>query len=296
MAQQTDDSKAAELGLGNGEEGLLSQDKELPVGLKKTPLRDLQSESNIVAQKSSGNPLVLKEAIITEASKVSGTKRPFPETPMSITHQQPPSNNGGNGHLVYVRRKSEVDAGKNSNSEVLADNANSPQPRQISHQEDEHHPKSLIKESRTQCLPAYVPIPTTSLASIVSTKPPASLGNSYSKTVSEEPRHELVPSAVTFSVHSRVNKNWEERYLQLQMFLKTLDQSSLDDHLQMLRSFSAVELSRHAVELEKRAIQISLEQAKELQRVKVLNVLGKSVRTSNGAAAEAPSAEQQQMT
>lgn len=286
MAQQRFDSKA-ELGPGNGEAGLLSQDKQLLVTVKKTPLRDLQSESNIVARKVSSNPLILKEAVITEVMKVSGTKRPSPEAPISVSHQQPSSSHGGNGHLVYVRRKSEADAGKNSNNEVVADNANSPQPRQLNLQEDEHQPKSLIQESSMQCLPAYAPIPSTSLTSIPSTKPslPPSLGTLKDKKISEEARNQSVQSGVPSSLPSRVNKkNWEERYLQLQMFLKTLDQSSLEDHFEMLRSFSAVELSRHAVELEKRAIQLSLEQAKELQRVKALNVLGKSVRTSNGPA------------
>ncbi|MBA0829156.1 hypothetical protein Goarm_013776, partial [Gossypium armourianum] len=45
-----------------------------------------------------------------------------------------------------------------------------------------------------------------------------------------------------------------------------------------LRSLSAVELSKHAIELEKRSIQLSLEEAKELQRVAVLNVLGKTMK------------------
>jgi len=235
MAQQRFDSKAGELGPGNGEAGLLSQDKQLLMTVQKTPLRDLRSESNIVAQKFSSNPVVLKEAVITEVLKVSGTKRPCPEGPMSVSHQQPSSSNGGNGHLVYVRRKSEADAGKNSNNEAAADNANSPQPRQLNLQEDEQKPKSLTKESPMQCLPAYAPIPATSLTSAPSTKPllPGSLGTSKHKTITEENRNQSVQSAVTSSLQSRVNKkNWEERYLQLQMFLKTLDQSSLEDHLQ----------------------------------------------------------------
>nr|AFK49386.1 unknown [Medicago truncatula] len=62
------------------------------------------------------------------------------------------------------------------------------------------------------------------------------------------------------------------------MLLRKLDQSDQAEYIQMLQSLSSVELSRHAVELEKRSIQLSLEEAKELQRVAVLNVLGKSAK------------------
>ncbi|KAL5079589.1 hypothetical protein RYX36_008011 [Vicia faba] len=81
------------------------------------------------------------------------------------------------------------------------------------------------------------------------------------------------------SIPSKVFKYllWEERYQHLLAFLRMLDQSDQADYIQMLQSLSSVELSRHAVELEKRSIQLSLEEAKELQRVAALNVLGKSV-------------------
>ncbi|KAM7259623.1 hypothetical protein ACFE04_015364 [Oxalis oulophora] len=48
------------------------------------------------------------------------------------------------------------------------------------------------------------------------------------------------------------------------------------DYLQKLQSLSSVELSRHVVELEKRSFQLSLEEAKELQRAAYLNVWEKS--------------------
>ncbi|KAL5065570.1 hypothetical protein RYX36_027307 [Vicia faba] len=81
------------------------------------------------------------------------------------------------------------------------------------------------------------------------------------------------------SIPSKVFKHllWEERYQHLLAFLRMLDQSDQADYIQMLQSLSSVELSRHVVELEKRSIQLSLEEAKELQRVAALNVLGKSV-------------------
>ncbi|KAL2936839.1 Membrane-associated protein TcaA [Bienertia sinuspersici] len=271
MAQQEVDSKVGDIASGKSEAGLSCEDKPLPVAVKKTPLRELPSENNIVPQKGSSNPPVLKEVVAPEALKVAGVKRPSPGSPMSPP-QQSSSNNGANGHLVYVRRKSEAETGKNVSNEVIIDNTNSPLP---SRQEDGVRPKM-------QLLPAYAPTPG-SVMSVPSGKPfiPLYLGNSTTKAAFEDPKTQAGPSDVTSPVESRLKKqNWEERYVELQMYLKKLDQSSLEDHLQLLRSFSAVELSRHAVELEKQAIQLSLEQGKELQRVKALNVLGKSLKTS----------------
>ncbi|KAG7544412.1 Protein LIN52 [Arabidopsis suecica] len=73
--------------------------------------------------------------------------------------------------------------------------------------------------------------------------------------------------------------DWEERYLHLQMLLNKLNQSDRTDHVQMLWSLSSAELSKHAVDLEKRSIQFSLEEAREMQRVAALNVLGRSVNS-----------------
>lgn len=70
--------------------------------------------------------------------------------------------------------------------------------------------------------------------------------------------------------------NWNSRFVQLQKYLKQCDSSNPEVYLQKLRSFSTDECSRRAVELERRAIQLMLEEGREIQRVKDLNVLGKS--------------------
>ncbi|KAJ1702721.1 hypothetical protein LUZ63_002500 [Rhynchospora breviuscula] len=71
------------------------------------------------------------------------------------------------------------------------------------------------------------------------------------------------------------SQDWKERFIRLQAFLKSCDQSNQEDYIRMLRSLSAVGRSKHAIELEKRAIHLLLEEGKELHRMKVLNVLGK---------------------
>uniref|UniRef100_A0A0A9DPE0 Uncharacterized protein n=1 Tax=Arundo donax TaxID=35708 RepID=A0A0A9DPE0_ARUDO len=45
----------------------------------------------------------------------------------------------------------------------------------------------------------------------------------------------------------------------------------------MLRSLSSVGRSKHAIELEKRAANLLVKEGKELQKMKVLNVLGRLV-------------------
>ncbi|VVB09581.1 unnamed protein product [Arabis nemorensis] len=79
------------------------------------------------------------------------------------------------------------------------------------------------------------------------------------------------PSSTT----QKLLEDWEERYHHLQMLLN--DSSHRTDHLRML---SSAELSKHAVDLEKRSIQFSLEEAREMQRVAALNVLGRSLLKS----------------
>ncbi|XP_078163396.1 uncharacterized protein LOC144558420 isoform X2 [Carex rostrata] len=84
-------------------------------------------------------------------------------------------------------------------------------------------------------------------------------------------------SEATKSVSSSLtaSQDWKERFIRLQAYLKNCDQSNQEDYIRMLRSLSAGGRSKHAVDLEKRAIHLLLEEGKELHRMKVLNVLGK---------------------
>ncbi|XP_019414660.1 PREDICTED: uncharacterized protein LOC109326431 [Lupinus angustifolius] len=176
----------------------------------------------------------------TDSNRVSGTKRPS-----SDCLQQSPATS--NGHLVYVRRKSESELGKitpSSNPNII-NNSYSPHSMQLS---CEHRMTSSGNPSLPISLHKSTPL------------------HSNYVTASSSPTTRLQ------------NVHWEDRYQQLHMFLRNLDISHQQEYMQMLRSLSSVELSRHAVELEKRSIQLSLEEARELQRVRVLNVLEKPVK------------------
>ena len=88
----------------------------------------------------------------------------------------------------------------------------------------------------------------------------------------------VAPSAtVQGDIHRSGNQNpyWSERYDRLQTYLENCDRSPQEGYMRMLRSLSAAGRSMHAIELEKRAIHLLVEEGKELQRMKALNVLGK---------------------
>ncbi|CAD6246299.1 unnamed protein product [Miscanthus lutarioriparius] len=79
---------------------------------------------------------------------------------------------------------------------------------------------------------------------------------------------------------------WNERFNRLQTYLENCDHSTQEGYLRKLRSLSAAGRNMHAIELEKRAIHLLVEEGKELQRMKALNVLGKV--TPNASSKLAP--------
>ncbi|KAK1434386.1 hypothetical protein QVD17_00126 [Tagetes erecta] len=204
---------------------------------KKTGLRDLQHENRNKVPKSEGTSLLKDNGPVVEPIKFAGTKRP----------QQTPSSNSG--HLVYVRRKTESEQHKNSTSNKAND-----QCREVHEHDGKNHEQYPMSDS-VMCIPA------TKASEGVSGKT-----NITSPVVDSSCFQSNNPKG--FSI-----QHWEERYLKLQNFLKALDSSNLDDYRQMLRSLSSVGLSKVAVELEKRSIQLSMVEAKEVQRAKLVDIL-----------------------
>lgn len=282
MAQQKVDPRVGENGLHSSESSLPTSEKQPPVvAVKKTPLRDVQNERMVVPNSNVGSPCTKDGGAATDSSKVSGIKRP----PASLTpsQDQSPSSTSPNAHLVYVRRKSEAETGKSSACEDISTNTtnNSPCQRQVDDKLEGDN-QSQIKKPKVSPFPAFTPLPTTSFTSPPA-KPtvPVPVGKSGMMLPPPESCHQPVASTTPSSLNrpKEFKKlHWEERYYQLQMLLKDLDQSNQEEYVQMLRSLSSVELSRHAVELEKRSIQLSLEEAKEMHRVALLNVLGKPTK------------------
>ncbi|KAI3725729.1 hypothetical protein L1987_65521 [Smallanthus sonchifolius] len=76
-------------------------------------------------------------------------------------------------------------------------------------------------------------------------------------------------------------EHWNVRFAQLHSYLYQYDNSNQLEFY--LRSFSRDECNRHAIELERRAIQLTVQEGIEIKRVNDLNVLGKSAVLQSAA-------------
>ncbi|KAK4774499.1 hypothetical protein SAY86_009434 [Trapa natans] len=282
MAQHTVDPKSVEPRHGNREPDLPCSDKNLLITTKKKALRELQNDNRIIAPSSTKSLSSFKDSIpVYYPTKVAGTKRPLPPSELSVSPLRNLSSgsNSPNSQLVYMRRKSETEPAKGVLGDLIHTSPNNLQSSAMDAQQEKPKLQSQLKEPRLVYHPAFVSMPYTSPIGS-SRKPlnPFPLGVPVVKMESsEEPKHGTGASAGLLMENSKRIKNlhWEERYEQLQKLLSDLDQADHKIYLQMLHSLSSADLSTRAVELEKRSIQLSLEEAKEMQRVAMLNVLRK---------------------
>lgn len=216
----------------------------------------MQNENRSRVPTSLGNSSLPKEReSVINAIKVSGIKRPPSECLASLPEDHSRRIDATTGHFVYVRRKSEAVLRKSNTCDKRSNNAHCPHMGQLGHNEE-----------------------TTQLMHTLSRKPTdPPLGKTGNRLPPAEANYPPITSAIPFLDNPRGMKSqhWEERNLQLQRLLRKLDQSNQEDYLQMLRSLSSIDLSRHAVKLERRSIQLSLEEGKELQRVGAFNILEK---------------------
>ncbi|KAG1361066.1 hypothetical protein COCNU_09G005290 [Cocos nucifera] len=259
--------------LGSGR-AMPAGDKQHPISVKKVALRELPNESRNIITKPPGTSTLPKDkGVAPDSVKVVGIKRPQPDDPSSPSSHQAPGNIGPNGHLVYVRRKLETEQGKMSTC-LNMDSADSPELRKTKEQNLQDGQTQELKEASRP-----VPVPVASVAAS-SGGPSGSHrpGRPITGLAVPEPHDSTVASTTPVPANPQRpgSQEWKERYTRLQMFLESCDQSSQEEYIRMLRSLSAVGRSRHAVELEKRAIHLLLEEGRELHRMKVLNVLGKA--------------------
>lgn len=268
--------------LGDNGSGLPTYHKQPPVAIKKIPLRDVQNDNRSLLHSHTES----EGGSIADAIKTSGTKRLTPDCPQSPPCHQFFSSNGANDHLVYARRRFESELGKRrilDQPNKNADNLHSTQFCQNMQQIPEQ--QTQMKDRNAYCAPAFAPIPLASLVTFAFGEPsvPLSMGKPSNELLDVESNYLKVTSEVPHSVHSKETDDQQrkERFLRLQKVLKQCDEFDQNDYIQMLRSFSPSELSRHAIELEKRAIQLTVEEGKEIQRMKELNILGKSVPKNN---------------
>lgn len=293
MVRQIIDSNFNKHGLPNTGTGLPNHDKQvlLVVTSKKIVLRDVQNESRMTVPKSVGSSLFSDEnGPQVDVLKLSGTKRPAPEYLGSPPHHHSPTSNAANGNLVYVRRRPELELAKSGIFNNTSNDACYPQAR--GSQDKNTEQRSQVNKPNI-FITGVAHTPRDFLASFSSGKPsiPSSIGNCSDMLQSSDSDNHPVFSAISpLGYPNKMNrKHWEERYSQLQDLLKLLDQSNQEDYVQgmslifnevafeyylpcgpveliclvcllVLHSLPSLELSRHAVELEKRSIQLSLEE------------------------------------
>lgn len=282
MIQQTIDSVHSKFSEGNVETNFSARDKQFAASVKKTALRDVQNE-NRIHNPVKISPLSTDRVQVMDASKVSSTEGAPPESTMTspVPFYQSTSGNSASTQRYYVRRKHEAQFGTSCACDISSVGVDCLNSKQASHPVKTTQPTAPKKEPKVSCYPALEPLPVTSLTN-ASGKPSVPLPHTHSNMRPVPAESNCLPVACASPSSNNpkgVKKlHWEERFLQLQILLKKLDEADQEDYLQMLRSLSSVDLSKLAVELEKRAIQLSLEEAKEVQRVGVLNILGKSTR------------------
>ncbi|XP_072977707.1 uncharacterized protein [Typha angustifolia] len=269
----------SQYGLESGGSAMLAGDKQNTFSGKKMALRELPYESkNIITKTPGTSPLPKDKGASFDSMNLLGTKRQQPDNPSSPLNYQVPDNSGINGHLVYVRRKLENEQGKISTS-ISEESMDPMEPRKISKtgREDQNAHQEQANDPNMPFLPLDVSSASTA-ASSGGLSHPHFLGKPVTGLAVSVPHESTFTSRNPLSAdqQSPRNQDGKERFLRLQMFLKNCDQSSQEDYIRMLRSLSAVGRNEHAVELEKRAIHLLMEEGKELHRMKVLNVLGRA--------------------
>ncbi|XP_075082123.1 uncharacterized protein LOC107771183 isoform X2 [Nicotiana tabacum] len=261
-------------------------DKQLPGVTRKTALRDVQNQKSSLISNHQENSLFLGARPIADPTRVCGTKRLTPERPSNTNSNMSLSSNGMNEHILNVRRRFDLELGKgriqNSVDKFVEGTQASKPPCQL--QREIPQKQNQQREGSSGHPPVAMPNHMTPMMTYSRGGPsiPNSLGKAAnsahaaqidSSKFSPEPVHTL-----DIKVE---DQQLTEHFIRLQKFLKQCDESNRTDYIQMLLHLSPAELSRHAVDLEKRAIQLTIEEGKEMQRVKALNVLGKSTLFSN---------------
>ncbi|CAI9758026.1 unnamed protein product [Fraxinus pennsylvanica] len=257
-------------------------DKQPSSTLKKMVLRDVQNENVGSIHKNQESLLFGGGKPSGDAIKARGTKRLTPERLSNSSL----AFNGTNDNIMNTHRRLELELGrgrflnnegKYSGCPKSTNLCPLPPPLEISKKQ------TLMRESNIRRAPVATSNHMTPVMVFSSVGPsvPSSLGKHGNNTQAPGSDCLSVSSELPHVVDSKDNSDQlrTERFIRLQNFLRQCDEANQMDRIQMLLHLSPLELSKHAVELEKRAIQLTIDEGKEMQRLKALNVLAKSCPT-----------------
>ncbi|XP_057776178.1 uncharacterized protein LOC130994975 [Salvia miltiorrhiza] len=257
-------------GMAGGGTPTPAHDKKLPGSVKKTALRDLQNENVGTIHKQQENILPGGGKSCGDTVKVCGNKRLTPERPSSSQGLPYSTYNGTNENVMNARRRFELELGMGR----LHNNVE----KKITSCSESKNAVSQLRQDVTQKPMKNgnlhpTPNNLTAIMAFSSSGPsvPNSLGKHGNSTpvakISQESTH-----TIDFKTTNDLLRTETERFIRLQKFLKQCDESNQRDYTQTLMHLPPSELSKHAVELEKRAIQLTIEEGNEMQRMKALNI------------------------
>ncbi|CAN4123096.1 unnamed protein product [Withania somnifera] len=272
-------------GVTGGGTGMPAFGKQLPGVTRKTALRDMQNQKSSLMSKHPENTHFLGARPVADPTRVCGTKRLTPERPLNTNSSISLSNNGTNDNILNARRRFELELGKGR----IQNN--------VDKFVEATHSKNLSQLQRT------IPQKQNQQREGSSGHPPVAMSNHLTPMVAFSHGGQSLPNSLGKAGHNSHaahidsskfspkpahaldvkldDQQLTERFIRLQTFLKQYDEANQTDYIQMLLRLPPPELSRLAVDLEKRAIQLTIEEGKEMQRVKALNVLGKSALLAN---------------
>ncbi|KAG6599099.1 hypothetical protein SDJN02_08383, partial [Cucurbita argyrosperma subsp. argyrosperma] len=244
------DSKLNSGGMGSCETHLsMYKSKQSPIAMKKVALRDVQNDNRSVVYNYPETSCSLGGKLVN-GSKVSGSKRSNPTcSPSSAIHQSF-KGIGVNEHIIYANGEVDVKPGK----------------------------KRALGGS-TSCAPAFSSLaaspmafsPVRSSLPIFTEKPGNFLAVAGSNLLGIHPGLEILHSVDSNGI---TDEQRTERLFNLQNLLKHCDESDQKGFIELLHGLPPSELSRLAINLEKKSMHLSVEEGKEIQRMKALNILG----------------------
>ncbi|KAL8491493.1 hypothetical protein ACS0TY_023200 [Phlomoides rotata] len=259
-------------GMAVGGTAAPAHDKQL-LGSKKTALRDVQNENVGSILKQSESLLPGGGKSCGDTVKVCGNKRLTPERPSSSQGLLFLGYNGTNENVMNARKRIELELGKGrfqNSVEKITEPLESKNVGQVK-------PDIAQKQKRDGNLhqgPVATPNNLTAIMAFTSSSP--SVPTSFGKQSHNSPVAKVSP-APPRTVDSKSTNDLlrieTERYIRLQNFLKKCDEADHREYSQILMHLSPSELSKHAVVLEKRSMQLTYDEGKEMLRMKELNIL-----------------------
>uniref|UniRef100_A0A0E0P4Y8 Serine-rich 25 kDa antigen protein n=1 Tax=Oryza rufipogon TaxID=4529 RepID=A0A0E0P4Y8_ORYRU len=266
---------------GNGRDKTKEQETQQNVQHDQTNKPEVSS--SVAVQHDQSNKPDLSSSVAVQHDQ---SNKPDLSSSVAVQHDQ--TNKPEFPSSVAVQHDQSNKPDLSSSVAVQHDQTNKPElPSSVAVQHDQTNKPELpssVAVQHDQTNKPELPSSVAESGAIVSPKSPEKTNEQIVNKKNEPP---VAPgTTVQDDTHKSSNQYWNVRFNRLQTYLESCDRSTQEGYMRMLRSLSAADRSMHAIDLEKRAIHLLVEEGKELQRMKALNVLGKV--SPNGPSKQAP--------